>query len=119
MNAEGLRFDDADSLANALALYYIVAWRLLHLTYLARIDPVQPARNSLAQIEIDILCQVEGKPVATIAQAVVAIAKLGGYTYYRNAAAPGVKLLWLGLRKLEGMVAGYRLAMTNRQDVNH
>ena len=48
------------------------------LPYLARIDPVQPARNSLAQIEIDILCQVEGKPVATIAQAVVAIAKLGG-----------------------------------------
>jgi len=119
MNAEGLRFDDADSLANALALYYMVAWRLLHITYTARIDPAQPARESLEQIDIDILSQIEGKSIVTISQAVVAIAKLGGYTYYRNAAAPGVKLLWLGLRKLEGIVTGYRLAMANLRDVNH
>ena len=30
-----------------------------------------------------------------------AIAKLGGYTPYRRAPEPGVKVLWLGLRRLD------------------
>jgi hypothetical protein len=119
LKAEGLRFDDADSLSNALAMYYMVAWRLLHLTYVARLYPDQPASNTLEQLEVEILSQVEKKRIITIAAAVTAIAKLGGYTYYRNAAPPGAKTIWLGLRKLEGMLAGYRLAMAQLKDVNH
>lgn len=119
LNAEGLRFDDADSLSNALALYYMVAWRLLHLTYVARLYPDQPASNTLEQLEVEILSQIQKKPVVTIAAAVIAIAKLGGYTYYRSAAPPGAKTIWLGLRKLEGMLAGYRLAMDHLKDLNH
>jgi hypothetical protein len=119
LNAEGLRFDDADSLANALALYYIVAWQLLRITYLARMDPEQPAAISFEQTEIEILSQAQGKQIETISSAVIAVAKLGGYTYYRNAAPPGVKTIWLGLRKLEQMLAGYLLAVARLKDVNH
>ena len=54
-----------------------------------------------------------------IAAAVIAIAKLGGYTYYRSAAPPGAKTIWLGLRKLEGILDGYRLAMARIKDLNH
>jgi hypothetical protein len=119
LNAEGLRFDDADSLSNALALYYIVGWQLLHVTYLARIDPEQHAAISFEKNEIELLSQTVGKPINTISSAILAIAKLGGYVYYRNAAPPGVKTIWLGLRKLEQMLLGYRLAMNSLTDVNH
>jgi len=119
LHAEDLRFDDAGSLKNALALLYIVAWRLLHLTYLARQSPEQPVAASMEAREIEILKLIEGKPVPTISAAVVAIAKLGGYNYYPKAGPPGVKTLWLGLRKLEAMLAGYLLALAHLQEVNH
>jgi hypothetical protein len=34
---------------------------------------------------------------------------LAGYEPYRNAPPPGVKRLWRGYRRLEDLVAGYRL----------
>lgn len=119
LRAEDLRLDDAHSLQNALALYYVVAWRLLHLTYLARKDPDQPAADSFEEQELEILCLLENKPIRTISAAVVAIAKLGGYNSYPKAAPPGVKTLWLGLRKLEAILIGYRLALRSPQEVNH
>jgi hypothetical protein len=119
LHAENLRFDDAASLANGLALYYIVAWRLLHLTYLARLAPDQAASHSLEPLEIQILCQIEAKPIVTISEAVLAIAKIGGYRGYPSAAPPGAKTIWLGLRKLEGIVTGYLLAMAHLKDVIH
>ncbi|HTE17622.1 MAG TPA: IS4 family transposase, partial [Armatimonadota bacterium] len=47
LRVEGLLFDDATSLQHALALCYVVAWRLLWLTYLARLEPEAPAESLL------------------------------------------------------------------------
>ena len=111
LEAENLHLDDAHSIKNALALYYMVSWRLLHLTYLARNDPDQPAENSLDELEVRVLSQIEKKPIETISMAILAIAKLGGYRPYRKSPPPGLKALWLGIRRLEAMIAGYKLAM--------
>ena len=119
LHAEDMRFDDAASLKNALALLYVVAWRLLHLTYLARQSPEQPAAASFEERELEVLSLIEGQPVQTISAAVLAIARLGGYNYYPKAGPPGVKTLWLGLRKLEAMVDGFLLALAHLQEVNH
>src|SRR5713226_358338 len=48
---ERLQIDDAASLANALAVYGVVAWRLLWLTHLARTDPEQPAEAAVGVAE--------------------------------------------------------------------
>lgn len=119
LGAEDLRIDDAHSLKNALSLYYMVAWRILHLTYLARKDPQQPAENSLEDIEIEVLSQIEGKPIHTISTAIIAIAKLGGYRHYRNAASPGIKGLWRGIRELNARISGYKLAMLRVINASH
>jgi hypothetical protein len=107
---EKLQIDDVTSLQHALAVYYVVAWRLQHLTYLARIEPETPAQEVLAAEELAVLSQAESRAIGTVQEAVRAIAKLGGYTPYRNAPEPGVKVLWVGLRRLEAMVEGWRLA---------
>jgi hypothetical protein len=110
LGAEKLQIDDAVSLSHALSLYYVVAWRLLHLTYTAREDPDWPAAEILDEDEIAVLAAHTGRRVATAREALTEIARLGGYQPYRSAPPPGVKALWQGQRQLESMVLGWRLA---------
>lgn len=108
--AEKLQMDTAHSLMCALALYYVVVWRLLYLTHLARTEPDKPADELLTAEERAVLTQREGRTIRTARGAVEAIAKMGGFEPYRGGPEPGVKSLWLGLRRLEAMAEGWRLA---------
>ena len=110
LRVERLQFDDATSLGHALALYYVVAWRLLWLTYLARTAPEAPACWVVNETEQVVLAQATGAPVPTCRAAVRAIAKLGGFPGNPAAGEPGLKTLWLGLMRLEAMVVGWCLA---------
>lgn len=110
LRAERLQIDDAQSLRHCLALYYVVAWKLLQLTYLAREEPERPAAEILAGEELAVLEAAAKKPVRTLQEAVREIGRLGGYEYYRTAPPPGVKVLWLGWQRLTAMVEGWRLA---------
>ena len=108
---ERLQIDDAASLKNALAVYGVVAWRLLWMTHLARVEPEQPAAAVVDLAERTVLEEATGRPVQTVREAVRAIAKLGGFAGTPAMGEPGVKSLWLGWRQLEAMVVGYRLAL--------
>lgn len=112
--AEQLQMDDVASIKLALALYYVTAWRLLFITYIARVQPEAPAESILRPTEIEVLETIEKKPITTTAAAVVCIAKLGGHTPYKNGPPPGIKVLWIGLRRLEDMEAGWLLAKQNQ-----
>lgn len=107
---EKLQVDEGHALINTVALYLPVACRTLSLTHLARTAPETPAIEVLSEDELAVLSQQEGKPIENVGEAVVAVAKLGGYRPYRGAPAPGVKSVWLGLRRLEAVVYGWRLA---------
>lgn len=109
--AERLQIDDAASLKNALGLYYVVAWRLLWLTTVARTEPLRPAEAIVEEEERRVLEQATGRPVRTAREAVRGVARLGGFAGSPSEGEPGVKSLWLGLRRLEAMVAGWRLAV--------
>lgn len=107
---ERLQVDEAHALMNTVALYLPVAWKTMSVTYLSRTNPDQPASTILCTDEIVVLTAKERREITTVHEALIAIAKLGGYEYYRNAKVPGVKTVWLGIRRLESMVAGWRLA---------
>jgi Transposase DNA-binding/Transposase DDE domain len=115
LRAERLQIDDAISLKHALAVYYVIAWRLLYLTYLARAEPDAPATDAFEADELTVLAGGTGRSVETVGQAVLAVAELGGWQRYRTAPPPGVKSLWVGWITLRGMVRGYRLALSSRQ----
>jgi hypothetical protein len=108
---ERLQFDDAHALKNALALYAIVAWRLLWLTYTARQPPQAPATELVPPLELRVLEEAIQAPVPTAREAIRAIAQLGGFPTNPSAKEPGVKVLWHGLRRLEAMVEGWFLAL--------
>jgi len=108
---ERLQFEDAHTLQNALALYSIVAWRLLWLTYTARQQPQAPATELLPPLELRVLEEATQAPVPTAREALRALAQLGGFPTNPSAKEPGVKVLWRGLRRLEAMVEGWLLAL--------
>jgi hypothetical protein len=113
LRTERLQIDDAISLRHALVIYYVVAWRLMQLTLLAREQPEGPATLVVDEEEVEVLTAAVGQAVRTLRQVVAAIAKLGGFMPYQKT-PPGLKVLWLGWQHFQGMVIGYRLAKTGR-----
>jgi hypothetical protein len=117
---EKVQFDDAHTLKNALALYSVVAWRLLWMTYVARQNPQAPAEELFTAVELAVLRHKTQLAVQTALGAVRAVAQLGGFPGNPSAKEPEVKVLWRGLRRLDAMVEGWLLAQTTfdfmRQD---
>jgi len=113
---EALQLRDTDRLERALALYAIVAWRLLWLTYLARRQPEHPCTRALSTPEWQVLFRTRYPTAALptqpppLGQAVRWIARLGGFLDRAGDGEPGVKVLWRGLRRLEDLTVGWQLA---------
>jgi len=101
------------------AVYGIVAWRLLAITYQARINPKGSCEPTFSGTEWHVLYAYHhqqaypaGEPPPTMEQAVQWVAKLGGFWGRRGDGAPGVKVLWQGLTKLHALVEGFTLSQT-------
>ena len=108
---EELQLETVDRLHRALAVYSVVAWRLLYLTYMARAEPDTPCTSCLSNPEWQALyCQIHrtrhvpDRP-PTLQIAVVWIARLGGFLARKRDGNPGVKVLWRGFHK--GNVVGW------------
>lgn len=112
---EKLQLETAKRLRRALVVYSGVAWRLLWLTYEARAHPEAPCTVVFDEPTWRLLC-VANCPTAVVPvtppdlrTAVRMIAMLGGFLGRKGDGEPGVKTLWRGLRRLNDMVAAYRL----------
>lgn len=111
---EKLQLEHAERIERAVALYSIVAWRLLLITYLARTSPDLPCTAALDAEECEVLHRMAnpGKRLpprpASLREAVRQIAQLGGFLGRRGDGEPGVKVLWRGLRRLADFVLAYR-----------
>ena len=103
---EGLQLESARRLERAIAVYNLVAWRLLWLKFEARRDPEASCESVLEKHEWQALyCQMKRTstpPVEppSLRQAVRWIAQLGGFLARKSDGEPGVKTLWLGWRRL-------------------
>ena len=106
---EKLQLDQFTTLHKALSLYSIVAWRLLYCTHLAREAPQMPAEEVVCPTERQILELATGQSITTVKQALMAVAKIGGFVALPSDPNPGVMSLWIGFRKLHDMLAGFLL----------
>ena len=101
------------------AVCAIIAWRLLALTYQARLRPAQPCDGVLSRQEWQVLyahhhhrLPSQEEPAPSLGEALGWVAKLGGYWGRKQDAPPGVKVLWRGLIRLQAMVEGFTLAFS-------
>jgi hypothetical protein len=110
---------------NALAVFCVVAWRLLLLRYVSRTSPDAPAIEALSPRQVHLLQQIAtmkgpGIPVVkmppkpTARDALLAVARLGGHL--KSNGDPGWQVLGRGYDDLLLMELGWR-ARESRGDL--
>lgn len=110
---EALQLQTRARLEAAVAVYLIVAYRILHLQGQAKVDPNAPALTAFSTEECQTLGQIHQPRLAPEAldlrEATRRLARLGGYTARKNDGPPGPKTLWLGWQRLADFITARRL----------
>jgi hypothetical protein len=112
---EDLQLETTQALKNCIALYMVVAWRLL---YLARLKDTHPNVSCDQFFDADewqaayAMTQRKRPPSEppTLREMLMMIAAMGGFHSRGKAARPGVKTMWIGLTRLKDIAFGWRLA---------
>jgi Transposase DNA-binding/Transposase Tn5 dimerisation domain len=116
---EKLQLKTARRIEMALATYTIVSWRLLWLTYEARLNPTQSCDEVLETYEWQSLCAtvnqnpIPPKQPPSLQEAVRMIAMLGGFLGRKGDGEPGIKTIWRGLQRLHDIAATWKLCRPN------
>ncbi|WP_026254029.1 IS4 family transposase [Legionella shakespearei] len=102
---EELQFETFRSTANCLALYMIVAWRILFLTMMGRACPELGCDIFFEECEWKAVYAVlkKTKPPQkppTLHEMIIMIAKLGGFLARKSDGFPGPKVMWQGLQRM-------------------
>ncbi len=122
MRVRGRQLETLRALLNALAIFSVIAWRLLVLRYVARTSPAAPAVEALTPRQVRLLQRLTtmkgpGVPVVkmpadpTATDALLAVARLGGHI--TNNGAPGWQVLGRGYESLLLMELGWRAAQAS------
>lgn len=116
---ERLQLERVERWARAIVTYSVVAWHVLWLTYLGRVEPEAPGTLVLSAQAWRMLVAVgvaRGDPahVPRVAEVSAAVARLGGYLGRKHDGPPGAKVLWQGWTKLEAMRLGWEAAHHDR-----
>jgi hypothetical protein len=115
---EKCRLGTADRLIRYLTVMSVVAWRLFMITLIGRTNPSLSCAGFLSESEWKTLNVKYSKNhhsstmPPTIGEAVVLIARLGGYLDRRSDPPPGTITLWRGWKRLVDLTEGWELATT-------
>jgi Transposase DNA-binding/Transposase DDE domain len=119
---EKRQLESMRTLVNALAMFSVIAWRLLLLRSVAHATPGCPATNVLTREQVDLLQRLSHMRDPAIPQvhmprhptahdALLAVARLGGHI--KNNGPPGWIVLGRGYDKLLLLMMGYRAALAS------
>ena len=102
----------AEGMKALLGFLNVIAADLLRLTYWQRTQPDMSAEQVLTPVQIQVLTARSSRlpKSLTVAWAVEAIARLGGYLEHRHKTPIGIQVLWRGWAKLQDLVEGWQLA---------
>lgn len=107
---EQLQLQTRERLEAALALYLIVAWRVLYLMMVGRNSPELPCDVVFTTEEWEAVYLVtqRKKPPRqppSLGEILVLVARLGGFLARKGDGPPGPKSIWIGLQRVRDFVA--------------
>jgi|AntAceMinimDraft_17_1070374.scaffolds.fasta_scaffold36558_1 hypothetical protein len=101
---ERVNLRDSAALLPAVALYLIVAWRILYLRDFRRAQPDLCCSIFFTPAEWQAACLISGRPTdtgpPTLVLMVDMVGKMGGHMGRKNDPSPGPECLWRGMEKL-------------------
>ena len=110
------RLGTAERLIRYLTIMSVVAWRLFMLTLIGRTKPSLPCSEFLSDPEWTVLVattSINGEPTTdppTMQEALVRIAKLGGFLARKGGKFPGTLVLWRGWKRLMDLTRAWVMA---------
>jgi hypothetical protein len=113
--AEQARLRTADRLANLIAVFCLLSWRIFWLTMLHRVAPEASPLLALTPLEIALLDRlvkdkgVANPPEKRLSAYLTKIARLGGYLARAQDAPPGNLVMWRGLSRLTDIALGFQI----------
>ncbi len=115
---EALQLESLERLEPALALYLIIAWRVLYLMRLGRQCPDMPCDAVFDEAEwraVYLVTQQRQPPTQPppLAEMVAMVASLGGHLGRKGDGPPGAKTIWIGLQRAQD----FALALQTQQRV--
>ena len=115
--AEDSKLRTADRLANLMAVFCILSWRVFWLTMLNRTAPDTAPTVALAAAEIELLVQLVANAgnrrcrPRTLSFYLTKLAKLGGYLARASDPPPGNMVIWRGLSRLTDIETGVEIGV--------
>jgi hypothetical protein len=102
---EEIQLETMHRVKNCLAFYRIIAWRVMHLTYLNRESPELPCDAVFAESEWkSVWCVTTKKPLPahppTLSEFMSLLTRLGGYNNRPSEAPFGPQPVWIGIRRM-------------------
>jgi hypothetical protein len=121
---EELQLESIDRLKSALAVYMIVAWRILFVTMLGRKCPKMLCTKLFDESEWkSIYMVIYRKPPPdeppTLDQMVRMIANLGGFLNRKGDGYPGVGTIWIGIQRMKDFAIAWELFTTPVQGTTY
>ena len=112
-NVEELQLEKTSRLKNALALFEIIAWRIMYLTHLSRTSPDVPCNQVFAAHEwksVWYVTKTSPPPLTppTLAEFIKLLTRLGGYNNRAKERPPGPLPFWIGLRRMHDLALAYK-----------
>ena len=110
---EERQFETLPNFQRYLAIDSVVAWRVLFLTVIGRVEPDMPCSAILEVEEWQTLFAYHHpkKPIPAapprLNDAVIWIAKLGGFLGRKSDGQPGTIVIWRGIQRLQVMTMGF------------
>jgi hypothetical protein len=103
---EELQFETLKAVKNCIALYSIVAWRILYLTMLGRNCPDMNCSMVFETNEWQAVYAVFTKKSPPkipprLNEIILMIAKLGGFLGRKSDGHPGPKVMWIGMQRMK------------------
>jgi len=118
--AEESKLRTANRLANLMAVFCILSWRVFWLTMLNRTAPNVAPAAALASIEIRLLDQPVADPRSrrcrsgTLSLYLTKFARLGGHLARSSDPPPGNTVIWRGLSRLTNIENRLEIGLTGK-----
>jgi hypothetical protein len=102
---EELQFKNDESIKPAVALYMVIAWRVLYVMKLGRECPDLPCDVVFEEEEWKSACVIADEPQAlknkpSLGQFMLLVAKFGGYLGRKSDGPPGAQAIWQGMSRV-------------------